>query len=231
MAEEAGKKKVNKGLIAGICIAVVAAIAAVVTVVIINVTKPNIVGKYTMTSILDSDGNESSDAFELFKAFGANYEIEFKEDKTGVFKISIDSSKMGSLVSSFANALTGALTDENGDIITNETSDTSATGDDGDIIDININDAGDAASIDLGSLTSSDDTTTDVKVDATTTTTTTENAITTGLSDTSVDFAYDDKKIKFTASTLGSTELDYEFKDGAIIVDYFGQKMKFTKAE
>ena len=116
--ETAKKKKMNTGLIAGICIAVIAAVAAVVAVIVINVTKPNIVGSYTMTAILDSDGNESSDAMEMFKALGANYAIEFNNDKTGTFKISIDSDAMSSLVSSFANALTGASTDENGDVTT-----------------------------------------------------------------------------------------------------------------
>ena len=41
-------------------------------------------------------------------------------------KITIDSEAMSSLVSSFANALTGAFTDENGDVTTTETVDTSS---------------------------------------------------------------------------------------------------------
>ena len=179
MAEEkTADKKMNKGLIAGICIAVVAAIAAVVTVVVINVTKPKLVGNYVMSAILDSEGNESKDSFEFFKALGANYEIEFNEDKTGTLKIKIDSEAMSSLVSSFANALTGATTDENGDVTTEN--------------------------VDTSSVTSQ-------------------------LQDTSIPFTYDDKKINLGTNGLGSSELDYEFKDGAVIVDYYGQKMKFTK--
>lgn len=175
MAEEkTAKKKMNKGLIAGIC---VAAAAAVVTVVVINVTKPKFAGNYTMSAILDSEGNESTESFEFFKALGANYEIEFKEDKTGNFKIKIDSEKMGSLVSSFANALTGATTDENGDVSTN---------------------------VDSSSISSR-------------------------LKDMSIPFTYTDNKIQLGSSGLGSSDLDYEFKDGTVIVDYYGQKMKFTK--
>ena len=90
----AEKKKINKGIIACICVVVVAAIAAIVAVIVINVTKPNIVGKYNMTSVLDSEGKESADAFEMMKVMGMTYAIEFKDDKTGVFKVIVDSDKM-----------------------------------------------------------------------------------------------------------------------------------------
>ena len=178
MAEEKTEKKTNGGLIAGICIAVAAAIAAVVAVVVINVTKPNIVGSYTMTAILDSDGNESSDAMEMFKALGANYAIEFKEDKTGTLKVTMDSDKINSFVSAFSNALTGSSTDENGDVTTS--TDTSAT--------------------------------------------------TSQLQNMDIPFTYDDKKITLGSSSFGSSsEMEYDFKDGAVIITVYGQKMKFTK--
>lgn len=125
--EETAKKKMNGGVIAAIVIGVVAAIAAVVAVIVINVTKPNIVGKYSITAILDSDGNESSESMEMFKALGANYEVEFKEDKTGTLKVTMDSEKMSSLVNSFASALTGTVTDENGDVTTIDTSSSDAS--------------------------------------------------------------------------------------------------------
>lgn len=167
----AEKKKINKGIIACICVVVVAAIAAIVAVVVINVTKPNIVGKYNMTSVLDSEGNESADAFEMMKMMGMTYAIEFKDDKTGVFKVIVDSDKMGSLVNSFANALT-----------------------DGE------------AEVDSSKVSS--------KIPG----------------ETAINFTYDDKKIKLSPSEFRSSlEMNYEIKDGAVILDYNSQKIKFTK--
>lgn len=167
----AEKKKMNKGIIACICVVVVAAIAAIVAVIVINVTKPNIVGKYNMTSVLDSEGNESADAFEMMKVMGMTYAIEFKDDKTGVFKVIVDSDKMGSLVNTLANALTDGETE-----------------------------------VDSSEVSS--------KIPG----------------ETNINFTYDDKKITLSPSELGSSvEMNYEIKDGAVIVDYNSQKMKFTK--
>lgn len=172
MAEEkTEKKKMNKGIIACICIVVVAAIAAIVAVIVINVSKPNIAGKYSMTAVLDAEGNESADSFEMMKMLGMTYAIEFKEDKTGTFKVVMDSDKMGSFVNSFANALTDS---EN--------------------------------SVDTSDVAS--------KIP----------------NETNVDFTYDDKKITLAPSALGSSvEMNYEVKDGAVIIEYNSQKMKFTK--
>lgn len=170
MAEE--QKKISGGVIAAICAVVIAVIVAVVAVVVINVNKNNVVGSYKVTAILDSEGNESSDSLEMLKAFGMDYAIEFKEDKTGVLKITMDSEKVGSLVNSFANALSDG---EN-------TTDTSS--------------------------------------------------ITSNLSnENNIDFTYDDKKIKLSSPISGSTvtELDYEVKDGAVLLEMSGQKLKFTK--
>lgn len=153
----AEKKKMNKGIIACICIAVVAIIAAVVAVVVINVTKPNIVGKYVLTATIDSEGKESTTTVDFMKAFGAGYKIEFKSDKTGVMEVTMD-----------ANYLNAFTDDED---------DSSA---------------------------------------ASNTTTT--------------NFTYDDKKIKGVSET-GELEAEYEFKDGAVILNMGGEKMKFTKEQ
>lgn len=99
MAEENAKKtnskktdkKVNKGLIAGIIAAVVAVIAIVVTVILINAA-PKVAGKYNLVAFVDSDGNESTTMVDFIKAFGGNYTIEFKNDRTGVLEVSVDSS-------------------------------------------------------------------------------------------------------------------------------------------
>ena len=150
----AEKKKVNGGVIAAIVVGIVAVVAAVVAVIVINVTKPNIVGKYVLSATIDSEGNESTTTVDFMKAFGAGYEIEFKSDKTGVMKVTMDAS--------YLSAFTGE-------------DDSSAASN----------------------------------------TTTTE-------------FTYDDKKIKGSSET-GELEADYEFKDGAIILNMSGEKMKFTK--
>lgn len=92
----AGKKKMNKGVIAAICAVVIAAIAAVVTVVVINVTKPaDIVGKYKLYATVDEEGNENTQEAEIVKAFGGKYELEFRADGTGTFVMGIDSSLWG----------------------------------------------------------------------------------------------------------------------------------------
>ena len=221
--EEDEKKKMNKGVIAGICIALVAAIAAVVAVVIINVAKPNVVGRYKMTAILDENGNESSDAMKLFDMLGASYEIEFKDDKTGVFEVKMDSEKMSSVVSSFANALSEAFSDgtsESSETTTTETTTVEAT-----------EVAETAESIDLTELTETTDPT-EASSGLTTTssdalTTTGSSSLATGNSTTQ--FTYDDKKVKMGSGSFGGVEMDYEFKDGAVILSISGQKMKFTK--
>lgn len=78
------EKKMNKGIIAGICAAVVVAIVAIVAVVVINVTKSGIVGKYALSAVIDANGNESTETVEFMKTLGVNYTIEFKDDGTGV---------------------------------------------------------------------------------------------------------------------------------------------------
>ena len=170
MAEE--KKKLGGGVIAAICIAVVAAVAAIVAVVVINVTKNNLVGTYALSAIVDSEGNESADSLSMLKAFGMDYEIEFKDNKNGVLKVHVDSSKVGSLVESFSSAFT-----------------------------------------DGESTTSSEDVAASIP------------------NETSIDFTYDGKKISLSNPISGSslTEMDYEVKDGAVIINMSGQKMKFTK--
>ena len=156
MAEEkTAKKKMNKGVIVAICAGVVAAIVAIVAVVVVNVTKPNIVGKYVLSATIDSDGNESTTTVDFMKAFGANYKIEFKSDKTGVLEVTMDASYLS------------AFTDDEDD-----------------------------------SSAASNTTTTN--------------------------FTYDDKKIK-GSNDSGELEAEYEFKDGAVILDMSGEKMKFTK--
>lgn len=150
----AEKKKTNKGLIIGIIAAVVVAIAAIVTVVVINVTKPNIVGRYVLSATIDSEGKESTTTVDFMKAFGASETIEFKNDKTGVLEIKMDAS--------YLSAFTSDETDSN--------------------------------------------------VSATTTTT----------------FTYDDKTLK-GSNDSGEFEASYEFKDGAVILEMSGEKMKFTK--
>ena len=97
MAEK--KKKMNKGIIACICVAVVAVIAAIVAVIVINVNKPNIVGKYTLTATIDSEGNESTTTVDLMKAFGASETIEFRDDKTGILEVEMGSSFMSAFSS------------------------------------------------------------------------------------------------------------------------------------
>ena len=109
----AEKKKMNGGVIAAIVIGVIAVIAAVVAVVVINVTKPNIVGKYTLTATIDSEGDESTTTVDFMKAFGTSETIEFRDDKTGVLEVKMDAS--------FLSAFTSDETDSD---VTNTTSTT-----------------------------------------------------------------------------------------------------------
>ena len=92
MAEE--KKKMSGGAIAAICIGVVAVIAAIVAVIVINVTRPNIVGKYSLYAMIDSEGNESTQSAEFMKSLGATYTIEFKNDKTGILEMGVSSDSL-----------------------------------------------------------------------------------------------------------------------------------------
>lgn len=88
----AEKKKMNKGLLIGICAGAAAVIAVIVTVVLVIVTRPTVIGRYNFTSTIDQDGNESELAANFFKAFGANYTIEFRSDKTGEIRLEMGSS-------------------------------------------------------------------------------------------------------------------------------------------
>ena len=49
--------------------------------------------------------------------------------------------------------------------------------------------------------------------------------------ETNVDFTYDGNKITLSTPMTGSTvtEMNYEVKDGAVIIEMSGQKLKFTK--
>lgn len=47
-------------------------------------------------------------------------------------------------------------------------------------------------------------------------------------SETTLDLTYDDKKIKVTYDGIES-EVDYDFKDGILTMEYQGQKLKFKK--
>ena len=95
MAEE--KKKINGGVIAANCAAVVAIVVAVVVVVINVNNKGGLVGKYSLDSVVDANGNETQ-AAEAMKLFGADYTVEFKEDKTGVLTIKMDASSLSDYV-------------------------------------------------------------------------------------------------------------------------------------
>lgn len=92
MAEE---KKNNKGLIAVICAAVVAVIVAVVVVVVINLNNNGIVGKYSLVSTIDSEGNEvdATAAGSMME-----YTIELKGDKTGTMTMKVDMSAYSDIV-------------------------------------------------------------------------------------------------------------------------------------
>ena len=167
MADE--KKKISGGVIAAIVAVVVAAIVAVVAVVVINVTKNNIVGKYAMTAIVDSEGNEQPDAMKVFEMLGAKYELELKDDKTGVLEVTMDPDKLGSFASSFVSTLSGSDTEVSSDTISSS-----------------------------------------------------------GMTNGTITFTYDDKKFKGTGN-FNSLEFDYEVKDGAVIVDMSGERLKFVK--
>lgn len=146
------KKKISGGVIAAICAVVIAVVVAVV-VVVINVTKSgNIVGSYSLTSVVDSEGKETQ-AADAMKMLGADYVVEFKDDKTGTFTIKMDASYLSDYVE------------------------------------------------DPSTLKS----------------------------ETTMDFTYDDKKLKLSYNGM-ETEVDYEYKDGVLTMDYNGQKMKFKKA-
>lgn len=90
MAEEAAKP--NKKLI-GIIAGIVAAVAVVVTIIIIALNSmPKVVGKYTISAFIEN-GEESTEMIDLFKAFGAEYTVEFKKDKTGILKMGMGDEK------------------------------------------------------------------------------------------------------------------------------------------
>ncbi len=88
------EKKMNKGIIAGICAAVVVVIVAIVAVIVVNLVKPGIVGKYTLAAVIDSNGNESTETVEFMKALGVNYTIEFKDDGTGILNTGMDANSL-----------------------------------------------------------------------------------------------------------------------------------------
>ena len=92
MAEE---KKNNKGLIAAICAVVVAVVVAIIVVVVINSNNSGIAGKYSLTSTIDSEGNEI-DATAASKLM--EYTIELKGDKTGTMVMKVDMSEYSDIV-------------------------------------------------------------------------------------------------------------------------------------
>ena len=90
MAEEAAKP--NKKLI-GIIAGIVAAVAVVAVVIVIALTStPKVVGKYNISAFIE-DGEENTSMIDLIKAFGAEYTIEFRKDKTGTLKMGMGDEK------------------------------------------------------------------------------------------------------------------------------------------
>ncbi|MBP5675063.1 hypothetical protein J6W91_01895 [Candidatus Saccharibacteria bacterium] len=90
MAEEAAKP--NKKLI-GIIAGIVAAVAVVATIIIVALNStPKVVGKYTISAFIE-DGEENTSMIDLIKAFGAEYTVEFKKDKTGILKMGMGDEK------------------------------------------------------------------------------------------------------------------------------------------
>ena len=89
MAEETAAttdKKSNKGLI-GLIAGIAAAVVAVVVIVIIALNStPKVVGKYNIVSFIEN-GEESTTMIDFLKAFGGDYVIEFKKDKTGTMEV------------------------------------------------------------------------------------------------------------------------------------------------
>ena len=83
------KAKTKKWLIPTICGVVIAAVIAVIVVVVVNVVKPGLVGVYTLSATIDSEGTESTATADFMKALGLNYTIEFKDDGTGVLKTEV----------------------------------------------------------------------------------------------------------------------------------------------
>lgn len=90
--------KVSKGPII-VIIAALVLIASVITTIIVCVInkQPNVVGKYTLVSTINANGEEDTSAADAFKLFGAKYTIEFKDDKTGVMGATFDGSGLSSL--------------------------------------------------------------------------------------------------------------------------------------
>ena len=90
MAEEAAKP--NKKII-GIIAGIVAAVAVVVAIVVVALNStPKVVGKYTIASFIEN-GEEQTSMVDLIKAFGAEYTVEFKKDKTGLLKMGMGDEK------------------------------------------------------------------------------------------------------------------------------------------
>ena len=86
MAEEAAEKKNNKGLI-GIIAGIVAAVVAIAVIVVIAINStPKVIGKYNIVSYIEN-GEESTEMIDILKAFGGDYTIEFKSDKTGTMEV------------------------------------------------------------------------------------------------------------------------------------------------
>lgn len=76
-------KKPKTGIIAGIAVAVVAIIVILFAFVF---NKSGVVGKYNIEAFIEN-GKESTEMIQLLKAFGGNYTIEFKNDKTGAIEM------------------------------------------------------------------------------------------------------------------------------------------------
>lgn len=83
MAEENAAPTNKKGLIAGI----IAAVAVVVVIIVcILMSGPKVVGKYTLSAMIEN-GEEKTELVDLIKQYGGTYTIEFKKDKTGVLEM------------------------------------------------------------------------------------------------------------------------------------------------
>ncbi|MBR3323809.1 hypothetical protein IKG16_02915, partial [Candidatus Saccharibacteria bacterium] len=86
--ESTEKKSCKKGLIIGGIIAAILIVAAIIIFAVIKPFSKNMVGKYEITGLTSSTGEDQSSYLSLMKAFGMNPEIEIIDGKTGTMSIS-----------------------------------------------------------------------------------------------------------------------------------------------
>lgn len=93
------KTRVSKAPIIVIIAALVLVASVVAAIIAFVVNKqPDVVGKYTLVSTVDANGEENTSMVSLFELFGAKYTVEFKKDKTGVMETSLNGGGLSSLV-------------------------------------------------------------------------------------------------------------------------------------